>query len=473
MAKKAPPIVAAFLADILAHPDDDAPRLIFADWLDEHGDPDRADFIRVQCRLAGLDEDDPDRAALVVRSDELEKAHGPRWLAEVPKVAGVTFAGFERGFVGEARVALGRWTRDRPRRVAALYAAGPFRELTLDDATPDKVTDLLTPAAALRLTKLEFFDISRPLEVTRRIAASPHVRNLTALEFFDLALDDDWLAVVAGSPHLANLARLFPVDCGPFGVAGVRALAESPHLTRLTGLYLHLDGTAVEACGVLAEAASLATLRELDLAGYLGPDGLGDLSRSPHLLGLRELGLHGTGLGDSGMQVLAGSRWRSMRGVDLSMNQVGDGGARALASWAGLATVRNLQIRHNAIGPAGVAALATSPYLSRLEELHLANNPVGHGGVSALVAADLPRLRELNLWHCEVGDDGVRRIADSPSSARLTKLTLANNAISDEGAQALLRSPHLGGITRLEILGNALSARVIDALKRRFGDVWV
>lgn len=30
---------------------DDAPRLIFADWLEEHDDPDRAEFIRVQCEL--------------------------------------------------------------------------------------------------------------------------------------------------------------------------------------------------------------------------------------------------------------------------------------------------------------------------------------------------------------------------------------------------------------------------------------
>ena len=38
----------AFLEDIVAHPDDDAPRLVFADWLDDHGDADRAEFIRLQ-----------------------------------------------------------------------------------------------------------------------------------------------------------------------------------------------------------------------------------------------------------------------------------------------------------------------------------------------------------------------------------------------------------------------------------------
>jgi uncharacterized protein (TIGR02996 family) len=42
---------AAFLQAILADPDDDAPRLVDADWLDERGDPARGEFIRVQCQL--------------------------------------------------------------------------------------------------------------------------------------------------------------------------------------------------------------------------------------------------------------------------------------------------------------------------------------------------------------------------------------------------------------------------------------
>jgi uncharacterized protein (TIGR02996 family) len=42
----------AFLQAILENLDDDTPRLVYADWLDEHGDPERADFIRVQGLLA-------------------------------------------------------------------------------------------------------------------------------------------------------------------------------------------------------------------------------------------------------------------------------------------------------------------------------------------------------------------------------------------------------------------------------------
>ena len=45
-----------FLAAIRATPADDLPRLALADWLDERGEHARAEFIRVQCELARMDE---------------------------------------------------------------------------------------------------------------------------------------------------------------------------------------------------------------------------------------------------------------------------------------------------------------------------------------------------------------------------------------------------------------------------------
>jgi uncharacterized protein (TIGR02996 family) len=47
----------AFLSDIGANPDDDTPRLVFADWLTERdgsGDSEQAEFIRVQCQSQHL-----------------------------------------------------------------------------------------------------------------------------------------------------------------------------------------------------------------------------------------------------------------------------------------------------------------------------------------------------------------------------------------------------------------------------------
>jgi uncharacterized protein (TIGR02996 family) len=66
----------ALLAAIRAAPDDDAPRLIYADWLDEHGQSERAEFIRLQVLLARGGYIDPDRIddfiGHFVREDELQ-----------------------------------------------------------------------------------------------------------------------------------------------------------------------------------------------------------------------------------------------------------------------------------------------------------------------------------------------------------------------------------------------------------------
>jgi uncharacterized protein (TIGR02996 family) len=59
----------ALLAEILANPDDDLPRLVHADWLEEHGDP-RAELVRLQLLLRG-EMDEPARLAAEKRAREL------------------------------------------------------------------------------------------------------------------------------------------------------------------------------------------------------------------------------------------------------------------------------------------------------------------------------------------------------------------------------------------------------------------
>ena len=42
----------ALLRAVAAEPDEDLPRLVYADWLDDHGRAEWAEFIRAQVRLA-------------------------------------------------------------------------------------------------------------------------------------------------------------------------------------------------------------------------------------------------------------------------------------------------------------------------------------------------------------------------------------------------------------------------------------
>jgi uncharacterized protein (TIGR02996 family) len=69
----------SILQTVLANPDDPLPRLVYADWLEEQGDP-RAEFIRVQCELARTAPSDPRWNELADREHELLGKHGRLWL---------------------------------------------------------------------------------------------------------------------------------------------------------------------------------------------------------------------------------------------------------------------------------------------------------------------------------------------------------------------------------------------------------
>jgi uncharacterized protein (TIGR02996 family) len=48
------PVYLGLLDDVLDHPEDDVPRLVMADWLEDNDQPTRAEFIRVQIELDHL-----------------------------------------------------------------------------------------------------------------------------------------------------------------------------------------------------------------------------------------------------------------------------------------------------------------------------------------------------------------------------------------------------------------------------------
>lgn len=71
----------ALIAGIAADPDNDLRRLVFADWLEESGEAERAEFIRLQVEAARLPEGAEVRKAADDRAMQLFMAHGRRWFA--------------------------------------------------------------------------------------------------------------------------------------------------------------------------------------------------------------------------------------------------------------------------------------------------------------------------------------------------------------------------------------------------------
>jgi uncharacterized protein (TIGR02996 family) len=257
----------AFLEDVLARPDDDAPRLIFADWLEEHGGPPeraRAEFIRVQCRLADPALKGDERRRVEAAQDLLAHEHGAGWdralfdLVEVRK--------YHRGFVGEV------WLKEEA------FLAGADRLFRL------------APVQHLHLGGWHIPDPrSRNLGVPA-LAACPHLARLRGLDLSYSQLSSNGVQALLVSEHLTGLTAL-NLACNAIGDAGARALAGSPLLARLTTL--DLSSNAIGAAGVRLLAAALGRLaasddglrlRTLRLAGNRLSGGAKHLVRSSPLL---------------------------------------------------------------------------------------------------------------------------------------------------------------------------------------------
>jgi uncharacterized protein (TIGR02996 family) len=82
MARASHKIEEAFLREIAANPQDNTARFVYADWLDEQGDP-RGEYLRVHCELSTLPPSDERFQVLLTRERELQAEFDPSWLRKV------------------------------------------------------------------------------------------------------------------------------------------------------------------------------------------------------------------------------------------------------------------------------------------------------------------------------------------------------------------------------------------------------
>src|SRR5262245_43272097 len=143
----------SFLSAIADQPDADASRLVYADWLEDHGDPTQAEFIRVQMQLAALDEHDGQRPALAERERDLLIEHGMRWARVLVDHAALNW-NFRRGTLHWAQYTL----VDFLRHGETALARTPVRRIALTE-TRGGLADL---AASPLLGRLHGLDLARP-----------------------------------------------------------------------------------------------------------------------------------------------------------------------------------------------------------------------------------------------------------------------------------------------------------------------
>ena len=152
---------------IRQNPDDLTPRLIYADWCDQQGDP-RGEFIRIQCELAAFEGPPIKVRHLKQREAELWERHRRRWNGEIHRRLAATplrnhldsrrgwirqweyHRGFVENVVAEAWVFL-----EYP---DALFQIGPLRRVRLV-----RVQNLLTQVLhSPDLPRLKTMELSMP-----------------------------------------------------------------------------------------------------------------------------------------------------------------------------------------------------------------------------------------------------------------------------------------------------------------------
>jgi uncharacterized protein (TIGR02996 family) len=501
----------ALLKAIIAQPDEDTARLVYADWLDENrpdavpspssGPSARAEYIRVQCRLAAGAFDARDYPELLEKERDLAEWLTTHDLDSDPELDNLFYpqapsAGewgdYRRGFLevlgfddydDDAEVTVS----DLVATLAAAFLKTPARTLRMESATAEELDRLVAQPVYghLRGLRLDGLDDAEEDAAVAAVAASPHSVGLRRL-YLDFPLEVAGCRALARSRCLGNLESLvidYPIPASAvkqfIGAKWFRnlrrlhlwtptddvfrVLADVPPMPRLVSLKLSATvGSSTAAVRRFAASESFPRLAHLDLTDTrLSPDHVALLARGNWQL--RHLALGQTEVRKAGAEALAVSPFaRSLRVLDLPECEITAGGVQALADSPALAGLRHLDLSANPIGPGGLIALAGSENLRGLRSLDLARTntvraPVAAREVVAFLAAlAMPELRHLSLDSLPVALRGARVLALSPAFANLTRLQLEGCALGDRGAAALVASRTLENLVVLNLNANKI-----------------
>jgi uncharacterized protein (TIGR02996 family) len=198
-------------------PDDDAPRLVYADWLDDHDRPTHAEFIRAQLALAGLSEDSQRRLELAFRARQLLDAHEGEW---IDRTAGVIERRWSRGFVEMLDIDPTFLHEDGEE----VFDTLPLRRLILGDLF-GKVDALELIPQRHSLTALDLIGNDLDLPALRELVKLDHLRGLSELGLMLNGLGDSAVEFLCAMPFFQGLS-LLRLGCNPFTEDGRQRLRD-------------------------------------------------------------------------------------------------------------------------------------------------------------------------------------------------------------------------------------------------------
>lgn len=282
------------LARVLAAPDEDAPRLAYADYLMGQSDP-RGDYIAVQVQLQQKITPARRRHA----RERLEALAHHDFGAEAAALVSATDFDMRRGFIDALQTSGSAFAEG----ARVLLAIEPLRHVTLNGLSDTDLERLLEDNVIGRLAGLR---IIPPLGdgVLAKLAASAQLRSLRRLNLTWCPIGNQGLELLSRGGNL-EVASLTLNDCD-IGDAGVEALAGSESMRYVKQLFLSRN--------------------------HIGNAGAAALALSPHIHDMVVISIGGNpSLGDWGGRAFADRELAAkLRRLEMVQTELGDDTASAL-----------------------------------------------------------------------------------------------------------------------------------------------
>ncbi|HLW65058.1 MAG TPA: TIGR02996 domain-containing protein [Gemmataceae bacterium] len=344
----------AFLKTIRENPDDDAPRLVYADWLDENGQPDRAEFIRLQIENAKRDRDAPERNTLEERALTLLQANFLDWIAQYKPL-------FDKP--NDLTIRRQRWEYENGLIVEGVNRAQvEFRRGFVDHVTA-------RPAALFA----HGYSCFQPIGPAPTLRVSSHNYEGPCL--------DDYVTTLARSPLLEYVGAV--CICDGFSNTTNRGIdlltREKELLRKLKGLHLsELSGVSDVSMLPLLEASEITGFKYMDI-GCTGCsfECVRMICDNPRFSHMETLNLDWLVSGKRNVRRFATSKnWVHLRVLQMNGSGLHDGTVAQLCRPGVFPRLELLGLSHNRLTPEGVRCLLSSESFPRLKILGLGGNPM-------------------------------------------------------------------------------------------------
>lgn len=236
----------AFLRAIFADPDNDLPRLVFADWLDERGESAWAELIRLQCELNATQDDGlslltSETLSLVVRQaallptvfPDVERRPSEHDRGFPPLYGAILVAADLLGDPAEFRrfavQAHPEWYGGTRLKVSGLIAGGKPIQTILTSPVTERVTELDLSGSTVDVQRealpsedsyglLDEYEY-RPTVTVQAVLAlvdAREARRLTHLDLRNNDLDNDAARAIVRTTNLTRLKSLHLYDGNQF-----------------------------------------------------------------------------------------------------------------------------------------------------------------------------------------------------------------------------------------------------------------